>query len=238
MMSTDISTNYRKLEDAEIEAVAKQCELAWQDPDIPMRQFELAAKNELKSFSHGGKCVPFDALVRCLRTVMFRPNVSLLDVGASGGYYREVLEIAGYDFRYTGCDYSPAFKALAEKLYPGIAYDVADARALPYADESFGIVLSGCVMLHVFDFQSVIRETARVAGTYAMFNKTPVHQGPTECYEKEAYGVKCIEWKFNADELLGLFWKNGLNVIHTEDAGVGHITYMLKKQPELVHYPV
>ncbi len=235
-MSTPVSTNYREIDPIEAVILAADYADAWKDPGIPQRQYDTAVKAELEGYRVGKPCAPFDALIRCLRKVNFGPSVSLLDVGASAGYYGEVLKIAGYDFEYTALDSSPAFKELAERLYPGIRFDVADARYLPYTHNAFNIVLSGCCMLHVLDYENVIQETARVCSKYAIFSKTPIRKGlPTAYYEKEGYGQRMLEIHFGEDELLGLFTKYGLEIVAQEDVYQQerdpiHRTYLLRKK--------
>lgn len=207
---------------------------AWKDQSIPRAQWNVA-RLELAAYAAGKAVAPFDALIQCLRKITFGPHVSILDVGASSGYYSEVLRIAGYDFEYTALDYSPAFKELATKLYPGIRFDIGDARELPYWTDSFDIVLSGCCLLHIAEYEKVISETARVASRFALFTKTPVlMSGPTQHLEKIAYGVPTLVIHFNEGELLDLFDRNGLEVVHQEDVSadgdVMYRTYLARKK--------
>jgi SAM-dependent methyltransferase len=234
-----ISENYRRLDPAEVPALAAELADAWLDPSIPQLQYDMAVKDELKAMRDGKPCAPFAALARCFEKFYFRQNGwSLLDVGASGGYYNEVLRsgLGAVGVDYTGIDFSPSFKELAERLYPGIKFDVGDARSLPYPENSFEIVLSGCCLLHIPEYEAVIRETARVASRYAIFNKTPIIlNGETEFYVKTGYGVPMIEIYFAENELLGLFSKYGLELIFTEDvsrnqsSSTVHRTYLLSK---------
>lgn len=282
-MSQAISTNYRELLPSEVERVAQECQSAWQDPEIPRRQYDLAVKGELEKFRKGEPVAPFDALVRCIKAIpgILEPRgiisttrqitdaeateirtrfekrysqwpppmilteginwepllLRLLDVGASAGYYSEVMKIAGMRFHYTACDYSPAFKALAEELYPGIDFHIADATDLPFDDGAADIVLSGACIMHVAEYEKAIQEAARVAKRYVIFHRSPVFTDQaTTFYEKEAYGVRCLEIHFNERELLGLFADCGLSLLHTETVfwndgeRFGHKTYLLSKQ--------
>lgn len=214
------------------------------DPAIPERQYELAAKPELEVYRTGGTCAPFDALVNAMRHIPAHPHMSLLDVGASGGYYSEVLKIGGFDFQYHGIDFSSAFKELAARLYPGIWFDVGDARSLPYHDDFFEVVLNGAVIMHTLEYPKVIQETARVSSKYVIFHRTPIrtYTAATNFYLKEGYGVPMFEVHFNESELLGLFNQSGLELLHTEnvffDGTFGHRTYLLKKQQGLNHIQV
>lgn len=238
-MSSLVSANYRELAATEVERVANDYANAWQDASIPQRQFELAVKDELENYRRGLPCLPFDALVKTLRKLPHgcgQAGLKLLDVGASGGYYSEVLQLAGFRFEYTGCDFSPTFQELAQRLYPEIAFDVADARDLPYADDSFPIVVNGAVLMHTLEYPAVISETARVASKYVIFHRTPIlSDRPTTFFTKDAYGIRVLEIHFCEAELLQRFDDNGLGLLHTEcvfwdrAAHFGHRTYFLRK---------
>lgn len=245
-MSTSVSTNYRELRPEEIAEVAASCAEAWKSPEIPIRQYQVVAP-ELERYRRGEQVPPFDALIRCLQRLpeeMKWPETKFLDVGASAGYYMEILRQNSFHCDYTACDFSPAFKVLAEGLYPGIKFDVADARQLPYESGSFDIVLSGCVMLHTLEYEQVLAETARVTRQYALFHRTPIlTQKPTTYFEKSAYSVRCLEIWFNEQELLSLFRKYGLSVIWQDDVffdfaeSRGHREYLVRKDP-VIHQQV
>lgn len=248
IMTSAISTNYRELAPSEVAQVAEECAKAWQDPEIPRRQYELAVKPELDKYRNGQPVAPFDAMIRCMRQIPLQFTGSrskLLDVGASSGYTKELLRIAGYYLRYKGADFSPEFKKLAEELYPGIEFDIVDARHLPDHDDSHTIVLSGAVLMHVLEYPQVIMEASRVASEYVIFHRTPVNVNkPTSYWKKEAYGIPVLEIFFNEAELVELFRKNFLVLIHIENVffdvstGFGHRSYLLKKESGLAHHSV
>jgi hypothetical protein len=233
-----ISENYRRLDPAEVPALATELADAWKDQSIPQLQYDMAVKDELKAMRDGKPCAPFAALARCFEMFYFSKNGwSLLDVGASGGYYNEVLRsgLGAVGVDYTGIDFSPSFKELAERLYPCIKFDVGDARELPYPENSFEILLHGAVLMHCLDYPKAIREAARVASRFCIFHRTPiVNEGPMQFWEKTAYGVPTIELHFNEYELLNLFEDCGLDLIHEEqifkDANHRHVSYLLKKR--------
>lgn len=194
-------------------------------------------KTELANLRNGFACAPFSALVRCIQRLpaeLLASNPRLLDVGAASGYYSEILRLAGFTFDYTGLDFSTTFKELAETLYPGIAFDVGDARALPYADHSFDAVLTSAVIMHVLEYPQIIKEVARVAKQFVIFNRTPVSVNKaTSFWVKEAYGVPVLELAFNESELRGLFKDCGLTLMHSETVfwahDSGHRTYLLMR---------
>lgn len=238
MPGVAVSTNYRRLSLSEVENAAADCAAAWKNPEIPKRQYDLAVKGELEVYRNGGKVAPFDTLVSCLKRIpeeLNRADVKLLDVGASGGYYSEVLRLRGFAYDFTALDFSEAFRDLAVSLYPGIQFKVGDARDLPFSDKSFDIVLNAACLMHCRDFGQVIRSTARVAKKYVIFHRTPIAEGPNHYWIKEAYQIPVLEIWFNEDALLELFAVHGLTVVHFEDvfrnsaSGLTHRTYLLEK---------
>lgn len=242
-----MSTNYRELLPAEVPAIAAELAAAWQDPGIPERQYAIV-KPELENYRKGGKCAPFDAFVRCMERLpeeMRWPATRLLDLGASGAFYKEILQQNSFWCDYTACDYNPAFKVLAEELYPLVKFDVADARHLPYHDDSFNISISGGLIMHSIEYEQIIAEMARVTSEFIILHRTPVlTRKPTTFYVKTAYGVDVLEVHFNEDELLSLFRNQGLSLVWTDEVffnfseSFGHRNYVLRKPDGLPHHSV
>lgn len=225
-----VSSNYRKLTVKQVMNVAPRLQNAWKNAEIPRLQRSLVA-GELEQYRRGEQIAPFDALHAVLRHISVADVVpTLLDVGASSGHYKEVLQLRGFDCIYRAADYSENFKKLAEFLYHDIEFDVCDAINLPYLDESFDIVLSSGCILHVLDYGEAISEAVRVAKKYVIFHRTPV-AGRTTYFEKLAYGVPCLEIHFSQDELFEIF--DGLNldfVTSVVIAGTNQKTYLFEKQ--------
>lgn len=233
-----VSENYRLLEAHEVDAVAVQCENAWRDPSMPERQWNTVVARELDAFRNRKPVLPYDVLLDCLRLlpIVNTSETKLLDVGASSGYYSEVLKMGGCRYDYTGCDYSLAYEAFAHIVFPGIQFHRADARNLPFADGSYDIVLHSATIMHIREYEKAIAEAARVASHYVVFHRTPFLEGkPTEFYIKAAYGIDCLEIKINEDELLDLFKVNGLRLMHSrelffnKETKAGHKTYVMAK---------
>ncbi len=230
-----VSDNYRRLQPHEVGPLSAELASAWQDPAIPRRQWNGVVRNEVERLRNGHSLPHFDLLVSQLKLTGL-DNPTLLEVGASSGFYSEILKILGFQCRYTGVDYSFEYLKLAMELYPDIDFQVADARALPFPDGEFDIVVSGCVILHSAEYGKMISEAARVAGRYVVLNRTPVTvDGPTECYEKRGYGVRMLEFVFSEQELFGIFDSNGLKLLsfgdvpQKSDSAVRYRNYLLSK---------
>jgi SAM-dependent methyltransferase len=141
-------------------------------------------------------------------------NPRLLEIGCGSGYYSEVLTTLLPDgVRYTGIDYSEAMIVRAREHYPAIAFEVADATKLPYADQAFDIAFNGVSLMHIIDYQAAIREAARVA-RFCIFHSVPVFDDyPPTYLSKYAYGAPVVEVVFGKQELMSLCRDAGLRLV-------------------------
>lgn len=189
---------------------------SWQNDALPRRQRKLVDK-QLRQYRSGARIDAFNVFVDSVCALPdLAPGSSLLEVGCSSGFYSEVVEIAGLQVQYSGCDYSDAFICLAREKYPAVAFEVEDATALSYPDCSFDVVVSGCCLLHIPEYVKGVEEAVRVASRYVIFHRTPVVFGqPEQWYRKQAYGVETVEIHFNEAEFLALLDRNGLELVAT-----------------------
>jgi len=213
---TSVSSHYEALQTDKVDAESARLRNAWQSDSLPLKQ-RMLVDQQLNRFRDGVAVDVFDVLVEALRSI---PEVaqlrSILEIGCSSGFYSEVMDIAGFQFSYHGCDYSPAFISMSRDRYPQLRFDVADACSLNYANSEFDIVISGCCLLHIPEYEAAIAETARVAGRYAIFHRTPVLlEQPTRHFKKQAYGVETVEIHFNEAEFVSLLTKHGFKLLNT-----------------------
>lgn len=236
-----VSSHYVTLTEEHAVAEGQRLRDSWQDEGLPLRQRQLV-EQQLQEYRSGRHIDVFDIFVRTLRELPgLRPGMSLLEIGCSSGYYSEVISIAGVPLEYTGCDYSAPFINMARAKYPSAEFAVADATDLPFEDQCFDIVVSGCCLLHIPEYARAIEETVRVCRQYAIFHRTPVVWGqPNQWFRKQAYGVETVEIHFNEAEFLALLRASGLELmashtLHEESQGTenvrGHAvrTYVCRK---------
>lgn len=211
-----VSTHYVEMAKNEADSESARLRMAWLNDDMPARQRELVDR-QLEAYRHGEEVDVFDVLVKSLRDLVgVAAPMRVLEVGCSSGYYSEVFRIAKLDVDYTGCDYSEPFVMLARQRHPGLPFDIQDATALVYADNTYDVVISGCCLLHIPEYQVAVAETARVARRYAIFHRTPVVLGqPNKYYRKQAYGVETVEIHFNEPQFLRLLANSGLELLST-----------------------
>jgi SAM-dependent methyltransferase len=92
-----------------------------------------------------------------------------LDAGCgTGALTAKVLEL-GRPRSVTGADPSEGFLAKARERVEGARFCVADAQALPFADNAFDVVVSGLALNFVPDPHRALSEFARVATTTAAY---------------------------------------------------------------------
>lgn len=211
-----VSSSYVPIQGEYVDEEVVRLRASWQSDLIPARQRELV-DCQLADYRRGKAIDVFDVMVTALQSLGgANATRSLLEVGCSSGFYSEVLKIKELPFVYSGCDYSSAFIDLGRKCYPGTPLTVQDATALGFDDEAFDVVVSGCCLLHIPEFEKAIAETARVAKQFVIFHRTPVVTGlPHQYYSKRAYGVETVEIHFNEGQLLDMLQCHGLDLMET-----------------------
>ncbi len=216
LLGQSVSDHYQELDATQSQDASSRLRSAWQAEELPDRQRKLVDR-QIERFRQGKPVDVFDVFVDALRGLDGLPTpYSLLEIGCSSGYYAEVIDIARLPAIYEGSDYSEAFVKLARQRYPALKFEHADATALPYSSESFDVVVSGCCLLHIPEFEQAIAETARVARQYAVFHRTPmVLNAPDKYFRKQAYGVETVEIHFNESDFLALLLKHGLHPMKT-----------------------
>lgn len=235
-----VSTNYVQLRDAEAGSESSRLRNAWKATELPRKQRRLV-ETQLDAYRRGEPVDVFDVMVQAMRALPDGAwGLTVLEVGCSSGYYSEVFNFKGLGVTYAGCDYSDAFIALARQSYSSLRFDVEDATALSYGKDAFDVVISGCCLLHIPEYEAAIAETARVTRQYAIFHRTPMVLGqPNTYYRKQAYGVETVEIHFNELEFLAMLKHQGLELLRTwtlsqeGDAVRGSAvrTYLCRKVP-------
>ncbi|MBA4064924.1 MAG: hypothetical protein C0501_14660 [Isosphaera sp.] len=98
---------------------------------------------------------------RALELLGLTPGSAALDVACGLG--DDVARMKAVCARAVGVDRSRELIDRARARHPGCEFAVADADALPFADETFGAVRVDRSLQHVADPARVVREMARVA---------------------------------------------------------------------------
>lgn len=89
-----------------------------------------------------------------------KPGSRILDVGCGTGMSRQLY--IRFASSYVGVDLSERAIAKAKADFPQSEWHVADACALPFADDSFDLVTFSSVLHHIPDFGRALSEAYRV----------------------------------------------------------------------------
>jgi SAM-dependent methyltransferase len=206
-----VTTDYQIISSKDV-LTEKKIKDAWKDQGIP--QAQRAIVNTELSRMYKGDIIPIYRILAEAVRMTGCENSQIIEVGCASGYYSEVLpHLLQHPIKYIGVDYSQALIQRARQYYPDTNFLLGDASALPFGSKMADILISGCVLLHMADYQQGIAESVRVSRKWVIFHRTPVVDGPTMYYTKLAYGVKCLEIAFGQDDLRNLFRENGLTLV-------------------------
>jgi SAM-dependent methyltransferase len=105
-------------------------------------------------------------------------RLDVLDIGCGHGLIHPHLNGTGY--KLTGVDVAEKAIDFARQMNPGVGYDVYDGSRLPYADASFDVAFTICVMHHVPPDQwpAFVTEAKRVlrpGGTFVVFEHNKIN---------------------------------------------------------------
>src|SRR4029077_9989023 len=102
-----------------------------------------------------------------LQAAKIKPGTRLLDVACGTGVAS--AQAAALGARVTGVDFPPEMIAEAKKRHPAIAFHIADAEQLPFADASFDAVVANFGIHHVERPQRAIAQARRVLAPGGIF---------------------------------------------------------------------
>jgi len=111
------------------------------------------------------------SLVKVMKNI-FKSGMSILDVGCGAGhYYRTFLKTWSGNLEYYGVDATEYYIKLAKKAFGDMKdrFSVGDIYNLSFSDNSFDMVISCNLLLHLPSISKPINECIRVAKKYVIF---------------------------------------------------------------------
>lgn len=128
------------------------------------------------------------------------PRARMLDLGVGSG--RTTAHFAARAADYIGADYSVAMAAAAKARFARVPFSVADARALPFPDDSFDFVLfsyNGIDYVSHDDRQRILAEVHRVmsAGGCFAFSTHNLANAPQVLSWRPRVGVRTTLRQWN-----------------------------------------
>lgn len=151
-------------------ASAADVEAAWNDTKLAQvlyHDWEAGTYDEKWSISFDQRCIDYarDRFV-AVAGMPEAPYGSSLEIGAGTGFLTLNLMQAGIVDSGTVTDISPGMVAAAKRNAEGLGLRVegeaVDAEDLPFADDSFDLVIGHAVIHHLPDVERAFREMVRV----------------------------------------------------------------------------
>jgi len=136
---------------------------------------------------------------------------SILDMGCGDGYYTVQYWDRAKPSALTGVDAAAAAIQVANRRKEGlpIKFEVADIHALPYADNSFDLVLMQSVLHHDDDPALTIREAFRVAPAILIHEPNGYNAGLKVIEKTSRYHIEHGEKSYTAGRLVDWIEKAG-----------------------------
>jgi SAM-dependent methyltransferase len=134
------------------------------DPNAVRRQYATDERVRIRQEIHEKYSIPkvdFPAWV--LSNFNWRGDERVLDVGSGAGLYYPLLKRQWSQLEYHGIDISNGMlkkHPANQKGKDGIV--VGDAQSIPYADDSFDLIMANHMLYHVPDVDSALEEFRRV----------------------------------------------------------------------------
>jgi ubiquinone/menaquinone biosynthesis C-methylase UbiE len=151
-------------------ASAEEVEAAWHDTKLAQvlyHDWEAQTYDDKWSISFDQRCIDY-ARDR-FASVAGRsgwPYAKALEIGCGTGFFMLNLKLAGVIDEGHVTDISPGMVAEAQRNAEGLGFSLAgqaaDAERLPYADDSFDLVVGHAVIHHIPDVELAFREMLRV----------------------------------------------------------------------------
>jgi SAM-dependent methyltransferase len=173
--------------------------------DVNTRYHDVAAHHyDSKWGIDFGEIGREQVLVKVDKAIGHRPDGwrRSLEIGAGTGYFTLNLLRAGMIAEATCSDISPgmlkALRTNAERLGLEVRTEQVDAERLPFADESFDLVLGHAVLHHIPDLERAFAEFARVLapGGTVLFAGEPSRYGDRLArVPKRAAGALAPLWR-------------------------------------------
>lgn len=190
------------------------------------------------SFHPGGP----DLTRRVATTLELKAGERVLDLGSGSGNSAMLLA-SDHGVDVTGIDRSGSLaerasrRAIEEGLDQAVRFVAADAELLPFAGESFDVVLSECAFCTFPDKLSALREMRRVlrpAGRIGITDMTL--DGPIDGWDHNSMGgwISCIGGALSQVGYCDLLSRAGFRLVVAEDQSEALIELMDRLEPRLL----
>ncbi len=137
----------------------------------------------------------------------------IVEVGCGSGYVSRFVHRVRPDSTYVGVDASQAMLDLARTRNPSVEFVEGNALALPFADDSFDVVIDGAALIHIGDERRAMAEYARVARAVVVLQSvTCCESSANTAFTKRAYGEPVREYVYSRQLLVKAVEAVGMRV--------------------------
>jgi ubiquinone/menaquinone biosynthesis C-methylase UbiE len=191
-------------------------------------QLTTADLTSVDEFHIGGRKATLDVAAE----MRLSPGARVLDLGSGlGGPARTLAETHGC--HVTGIDITPAFCEAAEalsrwvNLADRVAFQVGDATALPFADDSFDAAMTIHVAMNIARKDRMYAEARRVVkpgGRFAVYDVLQGEGGPVQ-YPVPWARTPEISHLATREEMHALLSGAGLRIVSSSDSSDASLTW-------------
>jgi ubiquinone/menaquinone biosynthesis C-methylase UbiE len=151
-------------------ATAEEVQAAFSDPklaNVLYHDWEAGTYDEKWSISYDERCISYATDVfNAVAGEDGQPYPTAMELGSGTGFFLLNLMQGGVIKKGSVTDLSPGMVQVALRNAQSLGLDVdgrvADAERIPYADNSFDLVVGHAVLHHIPDVQAAFREVLRV----------------------------------------------------------------------------
>ncbi|HEV7979657.1 class I SAM-dependent methyltransferase [Amycolatopsis sp.] len=151
-------------------ATAEEVQAAFSDPklaNVLYHDWEAGTYDEKWSISYDERCISYATNVfNAVAGEDGQPYPTAMELGSGTGFFLLNLMQGGVIKKGSVTDLSPGMVQVALRNAQSLGLDVdgrvADAERIPYADNSFDLVVGHAVLHHIPDVQAAFREVLRV----------------------------------------------------------------------------
>jgi SAM-dependent methyltransferase len=129
------------------------------DPELVAREYADEKRLRRRASAYTGTGTAIDARDAIVAAVAAAAPSTVLEVGCGWGALSQMIGDAT-GARVTATDLSPRMVELAREA--GIAAELADVQALPFADATFDVAVAAWMLYHAPDRERAVAELARV----------------------------------------------------------------------------
>jgi len=148
----------------------QQIQEAFDDPklaNVLYHDWEAQTYDQKWSISFDERCIDYArGRFELIAGQVGWPYANALELGCGTGFFSLNLKQAGVLDRVSVTDISSGMVAAAQENARGLGFEidgrVADAESIPYADDSFDVVVGHAILHHIPDVERALREVLRV----------------------------------------------------------------------------